>query len=104
MEISRNSSIFASEMKGCWKSRCPLKELTHKLSLAGTHLGHWQRESGLVGIRDMQGETELGGFHVRGGGTSVIVPVLNPLPTWPTGAIAPVLSPSSLSKSEQALA
>lgn len=104
MKISRSSSIFSSEMEGVWKPRCPLKGLTHKLSLAGTHPRHWQRESGFVGIRDIQGETELGGFHVKGGGTAVIVPVLNPPPTWSTGAISPVLSPSSLGKSEQELA
>lgn len=53
------------KMEGCWKPWHPLKEPTHKLSLGGTHLGLWWRDSDSGGTWDINGETELCGFRAR---------------------------------------
>lgn len=55
--------------------------MTH--SFTGTHLGLWQTDCSLGGVRDIWGRAELYGFGTGAGGTATIVLVLRPLPVQP---------------------
>lgn len=54
----------------------------------GPYPGLWQRNSSLGVARDVQGETEIGDYRARTGGTAAIVLVLSPVVTQPAGSQA----------------